>query len=228
MNRLSLRALVVGVLMVCTALFAQWARPTAYLSDRIGKPHLETLFPERFGDWRLDNAMAVIQPSPDVQAVLDSVYTQVLSRTYVNGAGQRIMLSVAYGGEQSNGTRAHRPEVCYPAQGFQITYSGKGDIALGQRSVPVRQLMSRMGGRNEPITYWIVVGGVVASSHWDQRAAELRYSLQGLIADGLLVRVSSIDPDMARGFAVQSRFLQDLAGAVTPQAGARIFGTSAY
>lgn len=224
MSKMSLKPWVVAALMVGVAVFAQLAKPTEHLSDRIGKPDLENLFPASFSGWTIDPFSTVIQPSPDVQEKLASIYNDVLSRTYVNADGERVMLSVAYGGDQSNGTRAHRPEVCYPAQGFQITYSAEGAISLAGQQVPVRYLMSKLGSRNEPITYWVVVGGQVATSHLDQRMAELRYSLRGVIADGMLVRVSNISANMTSGHALQQRFLTDLANAQSPAARARVFG----
>lgn len=228
MRKLSLKVLVVASCMVCTAGLAHLAKPTEHLSDSIGKPDLENLFPTSFAGWQVDRFATVIQPSPDVQAKLASTYNQVLTRTYMNAKSERIMLSVAYGGDQSNGTRAHRPEVCYPAQGFQITYSAQSSVSVVGQSLPVRQLMSKLGSRNEPITYWVVVGGQVATSHFDQRMAELRYSLRGLIADGMLVRVSSIGADMTAGHDLQQRFLADLANAQTSDARARVFGGSLY
>ena len=79
-------------------------------------------------------------------------------------------------------------------------------------------------GRNEPITYWVVVGNEVATSGIEQKLAQMRYGLRGVIADGMLVRVSSIDPDMARGHAVQSGFIADMAAAIPSQARPRVFG----
>ncbi len=135
------------------------------------------------------------------------------------------MLSVAYGGDQSDGTRAHLPEVCYPAQGFQITSSGVGQLDLAGRAVSTRLLMSKLGQRNEPITYWLVVGDRVTLSRTDQKLTQFRLGLKGLIPDGMLVRVSSIDADMARGHRVQAQFLADMAAAFTEPSRDRVFGT---
>jgi hypothetical protein len=52
----------------------------------------------------------------------------------------------------------------------------------------------------------------------------MRYGLRGIIADGMLVRVSSIDPDMAHGHGVQARFIAAMAAAMPGQDRARIFG----
>ncbi len=221
------RAIVATAVMLGGAGAAVWARPTRHLADQLGIPDLETLFPAEFGDWRVDASLPVILPSPDVQALLNKIYNQVLTRTYVNvRTGERIMLSVAYGGDQSDGTSAHRPEVCYPAQGFAVRGNRAGRLELGDRMFPVRQLMSSLGTRHEPITYWVVVGGEVVTTGIGQKLAQLRYGVRGLIADGMLVRVSSIDAAARRGHALHERYLTALYGAVDASARPRIFGSS--
>lgn len=227
MSAVRWRALLVAAFMIAGAALTYAGRPTLYLADRIGKPDLETLFPRQFGSWRVDAGLPVVLPAPDVQAQLDVIYNQVLSRTYVNRRGQRIMLSVAYGGDQSDGTSAHRPEVCYPAQGFEITANARAAQSAAGETLVVRKLMSKLGGRNEPITYWVVVGNEVATSGIEQKLAQMRYGLRGVIADGMLVRVSSIDADMARGHAIQSEFIAEMAAAIPSAARPRVFGTPA-
>ena len=218
------RALAAAMLMLAGVAAAYFGRPTVFLADQIGKPDLELLFPKRFGDWQIDTAMPVVLPAPDVQAQLNAIYNQVLSRTYVNTAGQRIMLAVAYGGDQSDGASAHRPEVCYPAQGFAIIGNERAVQPLGAGSLPVRRLISRLGDRSEPITYWVVVGREVATSGIEQKLAQMRYGLHGVIADGMLVRVSSIGTDMAQAHALQAGFIADLAAAMPGPSRGRVFG----
>lgn len=223
-SSLRMRAILVALLMVASAGAAMLVRPTKHMADEVGMPNLEAMFPKAFAEWRLDTSLPVILPSPDVQALLDKIYNQVLSRSYINAQGQRIMLSVAYGGDQSDGTSAHRPEVCYPAQGFAITSNQIASVALERGPLPVRRLMSTLGPRNEPITYWVVVGGEIVTTGIGQKLAQMRYGLRGVIADGMLVRVSSISSDMPAGHLVQARFIQDLSRQLDPLAGARVFG----
>lgn len=212
-------------IMLCGAAGAHWMRPTIHMADRVGKPDLEQLFPKRFANWEIDSAVPVVLPSPDVQAALDRIYNQVLSRTYIDRrTGHRIMLSVAYGGDQSDGTRLHRPEVCYPAQGFAIRNSQHAELTIGPRRLPVRQLESHLGSRHEPITYWMLVGDRVATSATELKLMQLRYSTRGLIPDGMLVRVSSIDDDTQRAYLNQQRYISELAQAMEPPAARRVFG----
>ena len=224
MNALRWKALLLCVLMAASAAMAHLARPTVKIADSGPRVDLETLFPREFGDWRIDSRTPVILPSPDLQAKLDAIYNQVLSRTYVNAEGDRVMLSVAYGGDQSDGTSAHRPEVCYPAQGFQVLGNEVGTIDLDGRQMPVKRLQSRLGARYEPITYWIVVGDQVVTSGTQQKIAQLRYGVRGQIPDGMLVRVSSIGVDAKAGHALQARFVNDLVRSIDPERRVRISG----
>lgn len=218
------RAFVAASVMAGGAVLAAAARPTRHLADEIGMPQLEQLFPRSFGDWRQDLAMPVVVPAPDVQALLDRIYNQTLARAYVHRSGERIMLSVAYGGDQSDGTSAHRPEVCYPAQGFEILEQQGDTVRIVDRTIPVRRLMARLGTRREPITYWVVVGGEVVTTGIGQKLAQMRHGLRGVIADGLLVRVSNLGTDRLRGQAWHDLFLRDLAVQQSPAARQRVFG----
>lgn len=222
---LMLKSLLALGLMLSAAAGAHYARPTLHMAAIGPKVELETLFPPQFGEWRLDTAMPVILPAPDVQALLSRIYAATLARTYVNAQGQRIMLSVAYGGDQSDGQEAHRPEVCYPAQGFQVSQLHTAGIELGNgRQLPVRRMASQMGGRYEPVTYWIVVGDQIALSNSQQKLAQLRYGVRGMIPDGMLVRVSSISRDQEQAFQLQARFVNDLLAASTAAQRKRIAG----
>jgi EpsI family protein len=224
MSPVRIRALFIFALMVLAAALSVWMMPTIHMSDRLGKPNLDALFPGEFGDWQVDARASMVLPSPQTQALLDSIYNQTLSRTYINPEGYRIMLSVAYGGDQSDATRAHLPEVCYPAQGFQIIANDSGQVSIQNRLLPVRRLMSRYGARNEPITYWLVVGDQVTVSRTDQKLAQFRLGLNGFIPDGMLVRVSSIDSSPAHGYQQHELFLRDLAQAVPLAGRSRVFG----
>jgi EpsI family protein len=224
MSTMRLRAAFVFLILAGAALLAHVATPTTHLSDVMGKPDLEKIFPKEFGDWRVDARSSMVLPSPETQALLASIYNQTLTRTYINAKGDRIMLSVAYGGDQSDATRAHLPEVCYPAQGFQIKAQSAGQLDLAGRVVNTKLLMSKFGQRNEPITYWLVVGDRVALSRTDQKLTQFRLGLKGLIPDGMLVRVSNIDPDMARGHKLQADFLMEMAQAFPEASRDRVFG----
>jgi len=222
-----LRALFAALLLLSASVLAHVTKPTVHLADQRAKVELETLFPKSFGDWRIDTSMPVSIVSPDVEAQLKSLYAQTVSRTYVGPQGERIMLSVAYGGDQSDATRAHRPDVCYPVQGFDILSNVDARVDVGQAELPVRHMFAKQGQRHEPVTFWFVVGEYVALSGQQQKLAQLRYGVRGVIPDGMLVRVSSIDPNAAAAYQVQARFIADMRAAMPQPARLRVFGSAA-
>lgn len=137
------------------------------------------------------------------------------------------MLSVAYGGDQSDGMNAHLPEVCYPAQGFQLLGAKTVELMLDGRRVITRQMQSRLGPRYEPVTYWLTLGDHVAATRTQRKIEQMRYGLRGQVPDGMLVRVSTIDRDAPNGFSVQREFLQSMAAAIPDAHRNRILGVRA-
>ena len=220
-------ALTLAALM-CTASIASIAvRPGQKAADKGKAISLEAVVPKGFGDWTElteQNAQVV---NPQTKELLDKLYSQLLSRTYVNKQGYRIMLSMAYGDDQRGGLQAHRPEVCYPAQGFKLGKVEDGILATSYGKIDVRRLITTYGTRNEPVTYWLTVGDEVIRSPLDKRISQIRLGLTGQIPDGLLFRISSIDADVDRAFANQQKFVADMMAAVPPAARKQLSGLTA-
>ncbi|MDT9001325.1 EpsI family protein [Paucibacter sp. APW11] len=222
---LRLRAAAIAAVLACAAIGAYVATPTIHLADQWQKMELEQAFPTQFGDWQVDTRGPVSIVSPDLAARLNKIYNQTLSRIYVNAKGDRIMLSVAYGGDQSDGTRAHRPDVCYPAQGFQINSKSSDKLTLPDgRVLPVQRMVAQLNARIEPVTFWFAVGEYVAVSGTDQKLVQLRYGLRGMIPDGMLVRVSNITGNTAEGYALQTAFIADMSRAIESRWASRLLG----
>ena len=221
---MQLRVLLIFLAMALSSWLAYAFRPSVKVADSSPLGSLEASIPKRFGDWRVDDSLPVVLPSPDVQAKLDRIYNQVLSRTYVDSRGRHIMLSMAYGGDQSDGTTAHKPEICYPAQGLEIVFNRTGTMRVDERELPVRRLRARMGARHEPITYWIVVGDQAVTSATGMKMAQLRYGVRGLIPDGILVRVSSLDRDADVAYRRHEEFVRALVASLEPPMRQRLLG----
>lgn len=225
LNRATLQALLVAALALIAAVLGAWGKPNHWLVEKSGKLNLEKQIPTRFGDWTQDVAALGVIVNPQQQAVIDSVYSQTLSRTYVNLKGDRVMLSVAYGDDQRDGLQAHRPEVCYPAQGFQVLSNKGSSVSLGGVRVPAKRLETVLGAsRHEPVTYWMTVGESVVTSGLEKKLAELRYGLKREIPDGLLFRVSSIDRNAVKAFALQDNFINQIIPAIDHSVRARYGG----
>ena len=180
--------------------------------------------PATFGEWTRVFEQAQIVKDPAVDKKLREIYKETLSRTYVNEAGDRIMLSVARSGNQIGVEQAHLPDVCYPAQGFKIVGGEDGELATAHGSIRVRRLTTINGARHEPVTYWQTMGDHVVKDQWDKRRIQVASFLTDEPHDGVLFRVSSIDREAEHAFALQQKFVADLMVAVSPEARRRLSG----
>jgi len=225
MKLISFKHLVIGLCMFVAAGMALALKPTVKVADSGPKIDLEVLIPKTFGDWKIDETIAPLIANPEQEAILNKIYNQTLTRTYVNPKGERIMLSIAYGGDQSDNMAVHKPEVCYPAQGFQILKSPTiGTFTSDQGDIPVKRLVATQGSRVEPITYWTTVGDQVAVGGLKWKLQQLKYGLTGKIPDGLLFRISSIQTDDTQAYQIQDAFTRDLLKAMPSADRQRIIG----
>lgn len=218
------RPLVVAGLMVAAMLLSGWATPQNKLADARRAFLLEKEVPREFADWRVDDSIVPLPPSPDKQAVLDKTYDQILGRTYVNSRGERVMLSITYGSKQNQQLRAHRQEVCYSAQGFRISNLQHLKIDLAGGALPATRMVATQGRRVEPVTYWFTTGDTVVLSYWDREWAQFRYALSGYVPDGYLVRISSISNDPGSAFGQHLAFAQALLPTLDPELRRRLVG----
>lgn len=209
------RALILGGVCFGAAALAAGLKPSQHTAATGPQVNLDALLPESFGGWSLDRSVVPLEPSADVVEKIARIYDATLSRTYAQG-NQRVMLSVAYGGDQSGRLRVHRPEACYSAQGFQVRVLRQQLISAAGHPVEVKRLMASLGMRQEPITYWIRVGEETVASNIGQRLIQMRYSLTGQIPDGLIFRVSTLGRDPEAEFPVHDRFINDLIAALDP------------
>ena len=225
MNGARRKALGVVAAALAASAAARAMVPRTGIAEMGSSLSLETLFPSQFGVWKIDPTVMPLMPNAELQKVVAESYDQTLARTYVNPRGYRVMLSVAYGGRRNQGMDIHRPEICYPAQGLALRRDTRDEqLAVGDRQLPLKRLVAGVGNRNEPISYWLVIGRSVASFGYGHRWALLKYGLTGRVPDGMLVRVSSLDHDEANAFAMQDLFLRDLLVATTPDFRSRLLG----
>lgn len=213
-------ALLACGLMVLTSLVGFAPEPGRRKVDPAAPRYvLEEIVPRSFGGWKEVPQSAALVINPQAQQILDKIYSQLLSRTYVHERGYRIMLSLAYGDDQRGGLSAHMPEVCYPAQGFSVAGQQLLPIETPYGAIPAQRLDTRRSTRLEPVTYWFNFGDVAlgGGGRLERRLIELRLALTGRVPDGLLVRVSSIDPDAATAYKEHDRFVVDLLASMQEQ-----------
>jgi EpsI family protein len=172
--------------------------------------NLETIIPRDFDGWKIDFITAALVVNPDDNSLLNKIYNQTLSRTYSNNEGEQVMLSLAYGRDQSSDLHVHRPEICYATSGYDISDMTKTFVDTSIGRIPVMHLVAKQGSRNEPITYWIRVGDSLTRGWFEQKLTAIAYGLTGKVPDGLLVRVSTISNNEQDSYRIQQAFLTAL------------------
>jgi EpsI family protein len=217
-------ALVLAALMCAASVGAVILRPGTKAADRGPAIDLEAMVPKQFVNWHEERQPVAQVVNPQTKQLLDKLYSQILTRTYASADGYRVMLSVAYGSDQRDEFQAHEPEVCYPAQGFTLQSKEIGPLPTKFGTISAMRLVTSMGQRREPVTYWFTVGDSAIQNKIQKRMVELRYGLTGEIPDGMLFRVSSIDADQSRAFRMQDQFVSELLESVSVADRARLSG----
>ena len=216
---------ILALLCALTAAAAYHFTPHLMLAD-LQPVKLETMIPTQFGSWKMVPEGTDIISSPEQDEFIKSIYSQVLTRTYIDNAGNHIMLSIAYTRDQSDnsGTQSHKPEICYPAQGFSIRKSSQGIFNTDFGNISVRQLITEHIDRVEPLSYWTMVGSVTVQGNLETKLAQMSYGFRNIIADGLIFRVSMIDSDMAASYQIQQKFIAELVQKLSVESRTRLAG----
>jgi len=201
------KIIVVLILFSLSIALTQWMTPKK-VKLIANNMTLEEVIPKAFNTWKTvdTNKLAIINAEDDV--LVNKLYSQVLERTYVNENGVIVLLSIAYGAEQRNDMLAHFPEVCYPAQGFNIDKTKVRQIKLLNKQVNVKQLTTQRSNRFEDVSYFVRVGDKIVATRADQKWESLKYGMQGVIPDGLIFRVSTIGEKDS--FKIHQNFLNQL------------------
>jgi len=197
---------------------AAWLTPTHSMVVP-GAVDLEATIPKAFGQWThmptaaMQVNLALKRGDDDSP---DQVYDQVLMRTYRNVKGESVMLALAWGRQQRQEVKIHRPELCYVAQGFTIS-TNRPFEPIGSPGPSGRAMVATHPRRVEPVLYWVRIGNTISSSAWNTRLYILSEGLKGRIPDGILVRTSQIvrtTDGVARSHDLQSAFLRELVDAL--------------
>jgi len=191
------------------------ARQPSKNVDYLGKAKLEGVVPDKVGRWTFVSNSGLVVPPEDQLA--RALYSQLLTRTYMDEAGNGIMLLVAQSGSQSGILQIHRPEFCYTAGGYTLTPSVPHPVSLPGRELPASSLSAAREARIEQIVYWTRIGSHLPTSWTQQRLAVAMGNLKGYIPDAVMVRVSTYGNDSRLALADVDEFIRALMGVVTPQ-----------
>lgn len=145
------------------------------------------------------------------------LYNELVSRQYGNTeTGERVFALFAYGGRQSDELQLHRPEVCYPAFGYDLTRNERTEVKVNGAEIPARRLVAEAEQRSEMIIYWSRMGEMIPQNGGEQRRARLEIAMQGIIPDGLLCRFSTMNSDPTTAWDELSKFISAMLVAVDP------------
>ncbi|MGD0959930.1 MAG: exosortase C-terminal domain/associated protein EpsI [Methylomonas sp.] len=210
-----------ALMMICTPLLVYVAKPTEKMTDIKIKLNLEQAIPMEFADWKADTKLVKFVN----MTTGDNLYDQMLNRTYVNSRGEKIMLAMAYGSQQTHNLKVHPQEVCYKAQGFKIEQLLHTKMDLLSLNVPITQMYATRLDHNEQVTYWFIIGNDVISNYVERFVTVLKYLFSGMIADGYLVRVSTVAPLPAdTNYRLQEQFIRDMIAALPEATSKRLLG----
>lgn len=199
---------------------AEWLRPRHAVSLMPAGAQLKTLVPRTLPGFDEGGTQDIVIPKTE-GSLSSRLYSDQLARSYEQSGsdGAPIMLLIAYGPAQTDLLQVHRPEVCYPAIGFEIAERRFITLSNGRgQPIPAVALTAVASDRVEDVVYWTRVGEALPRNFSEQSWDRLRQSLAGNVNDGTLVRASAIRTDNQPQFDRVTHFLEALIAGVAQSA----------
>jgi EpsI family protein len=220
------REVLIGLGCAAALGTAEFLRPRHLMSFMPAGRKLTDLVPRKFAGFAEGGGGDIVVPRVEGSLVA-TLYSDLLTRIYLpDGRNDpSIMLLIAYGPAQTDLLQLHRPEVCYPAIGFDIVDRTLTTIDCGAAGqIPVVNLTAVQGGRVEDIVYWARIGDELPRSFGEQSLSRMRESLAGWIPDGTLVRASAVRSSVEPNFNVIQSFLRSMVVSLPKAAGPVLIG----
>lgn len=218
----SRRDLLVGSLLLGITAASQLLKPVR-MYDRLTQDELSAAIPQRVGDYRFATSSGLVLPPRD--ELSDRLYDEVLTRVYVAPGKLPIMALLAYGSVQNLSLELHRPDECYPQQGFTITQPETLLLTVAGHKIPASVLTAtRANGYVEQVVFWSRIGTQFPTDRASQSWLVARENFAGRMPDGLLVRLSVPTSERAPAVVAAEAFLHDLDRALPPLGRRIVFG----
>lgn len=216
------RAFLIGGGMLAAAGGAA-ARIPQPNSPAVAQKRFEAMMPDTVGAWRFQQSSGLVLPPED--ALSARLYDNLITRVYTDRSGTAMMLLIAYKNFQNGVLQLHRPEICYPAGGYQLSPTLPVEIAVGGgRTMPANSFSAVGNERDEQVLYWTRIGEHFPVRWIEQRLAVFRANLAGVNPDGMLARISMVNDDMAFSRPKMEQFVTALRSASAPPLRQLLFG----
>lgn len=204
------------------------AKPNKFWADVVKGASYNASIPDQFGEWAYIPQRQGRVVNPVQEEELMKLYSETVAKTYIHmPTGRAIMLSIAYGRNQSTDVQIHTPEQCYPSQGFRVKSMQHYDVSTGHGIIKAVRMETTLGeNRKEPLTYFIRVGDSVVRGSKERNLSRLKMAIQGYLVDGMLFRVSEVTNESESSFSLQEKFIRDLLANVTEADRKRLIGST--
>jgi EpsI family protein len=203
----SRRAFLIGTAAAATSAAASMAVPRRP-AEAVPQQLLETMIPKAIGDWQYSTSSGVVASAETDDA---GFYDDLLKRVYRAPGQPPIMLLIAYGRTQGGNMQLHRPETCYPGQGFTLTDPQARELHFaGDNIINARSFTATLDQRIERLIYWTRIGERFPRNSAQEYMAIFASVVRRTVPDGVLVRVSSIGQDTKRSDKAVDAFAHDL------------------
>ncbi|WP_228241720.1 exosortase-associated protein EpsI, V-type [Porphyrobacter sp. GA68] len=211
---LSRRNFIIGGVLLGASGVA-FARQPEVVAPPMDKKLFESLVPRRFGNWQSITASEVVLPPPD--ALSDRLYDNLVTRAYTAPGEDTVMLLLAYNNKQDGVLQVHRPEVCYPVGGFNLSATRPVYLDAGGQEIPANFFTAVGPDRTEQVAYFTRLGSAYPRSWAEQRLAVVRANLAGDIPDGMMLRVSVLNRNADASLAQLEEFTNGFIAAAPPR-----------
>jgi EpsI family protein len=221
---LTRRSLAIGAILTAASGVA-FARQPQIAYPPLDKETFRSWLPARLGDWQMMTASSIVLPPAD--ALSDRLYDNLITRVYAAPEMPEVMLLIAYNNTQDGVLQVHRPEVCYPVGGFELSRTRAIPLNIGRKEIQANIFTATAADRTEQVVYFTRVGSAFPRTWADQRIAVVEENLARRIPDGLLFRISCLDGSQERAANLLGGFLQDFYANSSPRLQNLLIGETA-
>lgn len=194
-------------------------KPRAHYAKN--ESNFEQTIPRVINGWvEVQQSTPQVSMVSDEKSLVNQLYDDTLMRTYADAEGHQVMVALAYAREQRQDVKMHQPDICYPAQGYQLQKTQTVTFETLNSTAPVIGKRQLYYGQNhlEAVSYWIRVGDRTMTSGVQMRLKIIEDGLlKGRLDDGILVRVSTLIPDESKAkdaYELHEKFLSEFASVV--------------